>query len=1141
MSERFTGLSHSVSHPHSKRQLAHSAYTTATSGSKGACQPIKKYLLYFVTTTMTWLLTTGISSAATYTVTNTNNSGAGSLRQAITNTNAGSGGDEIIFQDGLTGTISFDDTDNEIVIDQSVHITGPGADKLTIDASQKSRIFQILDGADVTIESLRFVNGRDAGVSFGQGGAIHLRRGNLSINACEFADNETTGSSPSNRRGGGIKSDSTTELNISNSAFFSNNDANDYSRGTAVYCGEVCNIVNSTFVGNGFYTPYDPIESSIGQAAIHAPNNATLNISFSTIARNNGGIFGESFAQVTVSNSVLAYNNIPSCSRDNFTVQNTYSDTPAQCGLPTEIMRTQDLDQALSHNGGPTQTLALLRGPAVAGARLEDCAAILTDQRNISRPSTLENCDAGAYEKETTVHAAITVTNTNNSGEGSLRQAILDANLDTRADEIVFQDGLTGTITFDDTDNEMLIETDVQIIGPGAHLLTIDANQKSRIFDIVDSPTVTMEGLRLINGYVNAPSFGNGGAIHLGSGNLFIDSFEFADNEVTAPRTGRRRGGAIKSGPFSHLQITNSTFFSNSDATGYSRGTAIYCGSSGNPSTCNIKNSTFVGNGFHDPDDPVVNSIGQAAIHATNQAVLNISFSTIAHNNGGIFGESSSSVIARNSVVAFNLIGSCSNDSFTMENTYSDTSDSCGLSTPALVSEDLADSLYDHGGQTPTLAVFSGPAIAGAQPSDCAAALTDQRGKPRPHNLETCDAGAYEKNPTAYDSLANRTCEQGKYYVIATLADLEESADFPTRSLIVVGDLTPSQKLKIRTKCALYLYPGITLSGMKVNVEAWSGVYALHGSDVPKSPFVVYDEVAMKYQYATEEDAGEEAANPKVISTGGQRPVADPPNHTDGAGDFLNAATVETNSLIPKRTLAKDVRITSRKGDLRIGQGATFSATDKLYLYAGSYYGCPSQNEPSNPALQLDRDFTVDASAGIVLLASGDVTLSRTDDSGTKIGAATPRTDLSLYSGCGDVLLDQDISVYAKQMKVQAYGATGVGGGQTLLDVTGNLSVLSTGKVKVDGRYFGKPEAVVKVHSRQYTSGVSGYLNVGGDALFSGEKAVVIETNAGIESVTGNFALEGGTCELQTDWNADTLISDPSYQSYCDNWTVPTP
>src|SRR5207344_965453 len=65
------------------------------------------------------------TQAATITVTNTNESGAGSLRQAIADANDG---DTIRF--GVTGTITL--STGELLVDKSVNISGPGSDNLTV-------------------------------------------------------------------------------------------------------------------------------------------------------------------------------------------------------------------------------------------------------------------------------------------------------------------------------------------------------------------------------------------------------------------------------------------------------------------------------------------------------------------------------------------------------------------------------------------------------------------------------------------------------------------------------------------------------------------------------------------------------------------------------------------------------------------------------------------------------------------------------------------------------------------------------------------------------------------------------------------------------------------------------------------------
>src|SRR5580765_4951882 len=71
------------------------------------------------------------AAAATITVTKTGDSGAGTLRQAISDNEASGGGNTISFS--VTGTITL--TSGELLITKNVTITGPGARLLTVQRS----------------------------------------------------------------------------------------------------------------------------------------------------------------------------------------------------------------------------------------------------------------------------------------------------------------------------------------------------------------------------------------------------------------------------------------------------------------------------------------------------------------------------------------------------------------------------------------------------------------------------------------------------------------------------------------------------------------------------------------------------------------------------------------------------------------------------------------------------------------------------------------------------------------------------------------------------------------------------------------------------------------------------------------------
>ncbi len=86
----------------------------------------------------------------------------------------------------------------------------------------------------------------------------------------------------------------------------------------------------------------------------------------------------------------------------------------------------------------------------------------------------------------------ITVTNTNDSGPGSLRQALADA---IDGDTITF--AVTGTITL--TSGGLPINKNITISGPGAAQLSIDGNQAIVVFGVFSGKAAIISGLTARN------------------------------------------------------------------------------------------------------------------------------------------------------------------------------------------------------------------------------------------------------------------------------------------------------------------------------------------------------------------------------------------------------------------------------------------------------------------------------------------------------------------------------------------------------------------------------------------------------------------------------------------------------------------
>ena len=155
------------------------------------------------TTGLALFLVSATTDAATITVANTNDSGPGSLRQALADANDG---DRVNFDASLKGQ-SIALTSGELVIDKSITITGPGSDQLTVravDFQHYFRLFHVMASPTVTIEGLTI----GPSIYF-YGCGILNDQATLTINNCVVAGN--TGST----QGAGISSGGTLTINDS--------------------------------------------------------------------------------------------------------------------------------------------------------------------------------------------------------------------------------------------------------------------------------------------------------------------------------------------------------------------------------------------------------------------------------------------------------------------------------------------------------------------------------------------------------------------------------------------------------------------------------------------------------------------------------------------------------------------------------------------------------------------------------------------------------------------------------------------------------------------------------------------------------------------------------------------------------------
>ncbi len=164
-------------------------------------------------------------------------------------------------------------------------------------------------------------------------------------------------------------------------------------------------------------------------------------------------------------------------------------------------------------------------------------------------------------ENYNSVFATLKVTNNNDSGAGSLRQAIATAK---PGDIIEFDPSLANqTITL--TSGQLEIDKDLIVDGENAENLTLSGNNNSRVIDLQFTPdfqstSLTIKNLTIADGRTTAvDKEGAGAGIRTEqTSTLIVENSKFINNTA-----GGLGGGAIYSGFRSNATIINSQFENN--------------------------------------------------------------------------------------------------------------------------------------------------------------------------------------------------------------------------------------------------------------------------------------------------------------------------------------------------------------------------------------------------------------------------------------------------------------------------------------------------------------------------------------------------------------------------------------------------
>jgi predicted outer membrane repeat protein len=588
-----------------------------------------------------------------------------SLREALSIAAETPGADTIIFAPDLAGTI---DLDSELTLatgfDSDITIEGPGADVISINAEANwlSHVFNVTNYAEIenfTIRNLRLTGSSS--------GAIHVEGApnrHVTLDGVEISDNWGTGvwveggdltvinSEIARNWVYGIDFNGYGNIVVEDSTIYDNEGI-----GVGIW-NSTGKIINTTVSGN---------HTSDETGGVWV-NGSTVLLTNVTITDNDGSMTGGLYSTrggvATLHNSIVVGNTsgaaVSNVSLSSFWGNGTIGATssynlfgtvpsgsvPSGNGNQVGVSTASVGLAPLGAYGGTTPTHMLLTGSIALNAGSNGMAlnasgqTLATDQRGMTRISG-SSVDIGSVEGSSglvlTVGTLIDENDSNHvSSDYSLREALDDASVYAGVETIQFAPSLAGVLTL--TLGQLVVDSNLNLIGPGADQLTISGNDASRVFSVSSGVTAAMSDMRIADGYFA----GSGGGIS-SAGNLTLNRVAIEDNYSYAG------GGVYATGT---LTVISSTI---ADNTGYYIGGGIYV----NAASASLINATISSN---------TSSYGGGGLYSGSSTVT-LAHSTVTQNRsttsnagGGIY-VSSGNVVLSHTIVADNFYGSGSSES----------------------------------------------------------------------------------------------------------------------------------------------------------------------------------------------------------------------------------------------------------------------------------------------------------------------------------------------------------------------------------------------------------------------------------------------------------------------------------------------
>ncbi len=683
--------------------------------------------------------------------------GSCTLRQAIDQYNSDTTGADTItfsvstpatFNISADGTLSISNTNGV-----PLTITGAGTTNTIIDGGESVEVLSVGGPGAVTITGVTIQHGSNT--VYGAGILTSGGAANLTLDNVDVSNNQGVKTSPSTAA----------------------------PAGAGIFNGGGTLTLNDSTVSGNTVTGTDPTGTVGGSGAGIYNDGGTLTLNDSTVSGNTvygtvaggggGGIFS-ALGTVALTNSIVSDNTAPegggiyssatSLTSQNSTVTNndatTFGGGGIEIGGGTANLQSTAItgNTATGSNGGGvlnygnlTLTSASVTGnAAVNGGGDYTASGTLTLDNSTVSTNTASVHGGGIYEAGGTTSLTSTsvvnntpdniyppsvpvspptVTNCNDSGTGSLRQAVAGA---TSGETISFAlSPSCSVITL--TSGDIDIGTNLTIDGPGAEILAVSGNNASQVFVVDAGVSATISGLTIENGSAGALGCSTEaelatcfGAGIDNNGTLYLSDSTVANNKANS--TSGFGGGIMNTSGLATLYVTDSTISGNSA----NLGGGIY----NNGADLIVSDSTVAGNSAVNGGGGIYNQAG----------TVTVTHGTLAGNSspyfaGGIVNNEASTTLVA-TIVADQTTGTDCAGTITDGGYNLDDDGSCGFSgtslsdTPAGLSP---SGLQNNGGPTQTIPLESGSAAINhvTVASDCTG--TDQSGDAW---LAPCDIGA---------------------------------------------------------------------------------------------------------------------------------------------------------------------------------------------------------------------------------------------------------------------------------------------------------------------------------------------------------------------------------------------------------------